>query len=85
MTGPVLIPYPHVSLAAVADHLRKVADKIDKGDFGAVGCCSVVVLGNKLNVFGFGSDAAGPSCAAVLMAGAHQLIETIVHHGESNG
>lgn len=85
MSGPVLVPYPHVSLADVAYHLRKVADRIERDEFGDIGCCTVAILGKKLYVYGFGPDSAGPSCAAVLMAGAHQLIDLIVHHGEQNG
>jgi len=61
--------------------LRKIADEIEAGDFGEVGCVGVSILGDRLRVFGAGPDSEGPSVAMVLHAGFMQLSSALVDHG----
>ena len=62
--------------------LKKIADEIEQGEYGHVGCVGVVVLGNSLEVFGAGEDSAGPSVASVLSAGHIKLVSGMVEHGD---
>jgi hypothetical protein len=61
--------------------LRVIADEIEQGKFGGVGCCAVVLLGDTLEVFGMGQDAEPGSVHLVLHAGAARLMDTIKDHG----
>jgi hypothetical protein len=58
--------------------LRVIADEIDAGKYGEVGCVGVVVLGDELVVFGAGVDSEGPSVHALLHAGAATLIQPMI-------
>lgn len=62
--------------------LRRIADQIEAGEFGGVGCVGVVVLGDTLNVFGAGADSEAPSVGMLLHAGFMQLSQTLVDHGQ---
>lgn len=67
-----------------APTLRAIADEIERGDFGEVGCVAVALLGNQLEVFCAGPDSDATSTACVLQAGANKLIGMIVGHGKSD-
>lgn len=62
--------------------LRAIADAIEAGEYGEVGCVGVVLMGNKLEVFGAGLDAEGPSVALLLHAGFLKLSMSLVDHGD---
>lgn len=61
--------------------LRLIADQIEAGQFGAVGCCAVVILGDRLEVFGMGPDSDGAAVHLVLCAGVARLQSTLLEHG----
>lgn len=61
--------------------LRKIADEIEAGDFGAVGCLALVLLGDKMEVFAAGIDSEAPSAALLLHAGFTRLSNSIEQHG----
>jgi len=62
--------------------LRKIADYIEKGEYGAVGSLGLVLLGDKMEVFGMGDDAEAPSIALLLHAGFMRLSKAVEEHGE---
>lgn len=61
--------------------LRLIADQIEAGDYGAVGTCALVVLGDKMEVFGFGEDSEPCAVAVLLQAGAMRMIRSVERHG----
>lgn len=61
--------------------LRKLADRVEAGEYGAVRCCAVSMLGDTLEVFAYGLDSAGPSAACTLHAGFLKLQQALVDHG----
>lgn len=61
--------------------LRRIADEIEAGSYGDVGCAGLVLLGGSLEVFGMGPDSEAPSVALVLNAGAMKLTMPVLHHG----
>lgn len=61
--------------------LRKIADEIEAGDFGSVGCVAVTILGDTMEVFGMGPDSEAPSVALLLHAGFLRLSGAIEMHG----
>lgn len=63
--------------------LRRIADEIERGEYGEVGCVGVVVLGDTMEVFGAGEDSEGPSVALLLHAGFMRLSKSIEQHGKS--
>lgn len=62
--------------------LRKIADEIEAGDYGAVGSVGVVLLGSRMEVFGAGEDSEAPSTALLLHAGFLRLSRSIEEHGQ---
>ncbi|QWP79215.1 hypothetical protein J5226_12860 [Lysobacter sp. K5869] len=67
------LPGPH----NVAEVLRRVADKIDAGEYGDVGEGALVLYGNGLEVFGLGS-ADGHGAHYLLCCGARRLESPVV-------
>lgn len=65
----------------VVPTLRALADEIEAGKYGEVGCVAVAVLGDTLEVFGMGPDSEGPSVAALFQAGNLRLIGNLEAHG----
>jgi hypothetical protein len=65
----------------VAATLRVIADEIEAGKYGDVGCCGVVLMGDTVEVFRTGSDSAAPSVASLLYAGFLRLMQPMVDHG----
>jgi hypothetical protein len=61
--------------------LRKIADEIEAGQYGEVGCVSVALLGDTMEVFGAGVDSEAPSVAMLLHAGFMRLAGSLERHG----
>lgn len=61
--------------------LRKLADDIEANEFGPVGEAAVVIMGDTLEVFGWGEIQDGSSSAVMLQAGAMRLIRAVESHG----
>lgn len=61
--------------------LRVIADQIEAGRYGPVGCVGVALLGNTMEVFGMGEDSDAPSVAMLLHAGFARLSGAIEVHG----
>lgn len=64
--------------------LRKIADRIEAGDFGRVGCLGLVLLGDTMEVFGAGEDSEGPSVGILLHAGFTRISNAIESHGRDH-
>lgn len=80
MTAEVHTLYNSNSRDPVAT-LRKIADQIEAGDYGEVGAVGLVLLGNRMEVFGMGSDCEAPSIALLLHAGFSRMSDAIKDHG----
>lgn len=61
--------------------LRRIADEIEQGVYGAVGSIGIVLLGDRMEVFRAGLDAEAPSVALLLQAGALRFARAIEEHG----
>ena len=61
--------------------LRKIADEIEAGRYGAVGCVGLALLGDTMEVFGAGIDSEAPSVALLLHAGFLRLSRSVEEHG----
>lgn len=61
--------------------LRAIADDVEGGKHGKVGCAAVVLLGDTMDVFGMGEDSDGPSVALLLHAGFMRLSKSLEEHG----
>lgn len=61
--------------------LRAIADEIESGFYGGVGCVGVVLLGDTMEVFGAGPDREAPSVALLLHAGFSRLSSSIESQG----
>lgn len=62
--------------------LRKIADEIEAGDYGEIGCVGVAILGNTMEVFGAGIDSEVPTVALLLHAAFMRLSRSIEEHGK---
>lgn len=61
--------------------LRKIAVEIEEGKFGDVSSAGLVLLGERMEVFGMGIDYEAPSIALLLHAGFMRLSKAIEEHG----
>lgn len=61
--------------------LRVIADAIEAGNYGEVGSAGVVLLGDKMEVFGMGPDSDSTSVAVLLHAAFMRLSGAIERHG----
>ena len=58
----------------VVPTLRNIADEIERGDYGDVESCGVVISGSKLSVFGMGENSDVNTIAVLLHAGFDYLV-----------
>lgn len=61
--------------------LRTIANEVEAGKWGEVGCVGVVLLGDTMEVWGAGVDSEGPSTGMLLQAGALRLLKMLEGHG----
>ena len=62
--------------------LRRIADDIEAGEYGEVGCAALVIMGDSTEVFGMGEDSEPPSIALLLHGGFMKLSGAIAYHGK---
>ena len=72
--------YEH-NLLDVPNKLRDLATRIERGDYGAIGCCAVALMGDQLTSHSYGPDSAPPSAACVLQAAAQLYFDALKEHG----
>lgn len=65
-----------------APTLRLIADAIENGEYGRVGCVAIAVLGDQLHVFGSGPDSESSSVALLLQAANLRLARALEEHGK---
>jgi hypothetical protein len=74
------------SLRDVPAQLRLLADAIEGGKYGPVGCCGVAILGDTFECFGYGDgvteDGIGPSVATLFEAGVQRITKAVEQHGK---
>lgn len=80
MTAEVITLYETNFREPVAT-LRKIADEIERGEYGEVGCLAVALLGDTFEVFGAGVDSDGPAVSTLLQAGVTRIVNSIETHG----
>ena len=61
--------------------LRELADSIEAGKYGEVGEAAFVLMGDTLEVFGWGNLQDGCSSAVLLQAGAMRIVREVERHG----
>jgi hypothetical protein len=61
--------------------MRHVADLIESGEFGYVGEAAFVLMGDTVEVFGWGEVQDGCTTAVLLQAGASLMIDEVKYHG----
>lgn len=62
--------------------LREIANNIEKGEYGGVGCCAVALMGNRLEIFGMGPDSEATTIHLVFCAAAQKLQETLLDYDQ---
>lgn len=62
--------------------LRSLADQVENGEFGEVGQIGIVLLGDQMEIFGYGSDCEAPSIALMFQAAVLRFATTIEQHGK---
>lgn len=61
--------------------LRTLANDIESGRYGDVGCVATVLIGDKVEVFGAGRDSEAPAVALLLHSGFLRMSQAIAEHG----
>jgi hypothetical protein len=85
-TKPALavVPLREFNLRDIPDMMRKTAAAIEAGDYGVVGEVALVLMGDTLEVFGWGRVQDGTSTAALLGAGHLRLLRACERHGRED-
>lgn len=65
--------------------LRTLADRIEAGEYGDVGCVAVAVLGDTMEIHGCGPDSEAPSVALLFHAAFMRLSRSVEAHGRDGG
>ena len=76
-----LVEFPVPDYKCPVKALRNLADDIERGKFGEVGSCGVVVFGDTMEVFGSGGDSDSTTIALLFSAAAHRFARDIEEHG----
>lgn len=84
MGAPNLVVLRESNFRDAAATLRVIADQIDAGEYGAIGCAGLVILGDTMEVFGMGPDSEARSVAMLLHAGFMRLSLSIERHGRED-
>lgn len=82
MTAPKLAVLRETNFRDPAAELRRIADHVEMGTYGAVGCIGVVVLGDTMEVFRAGADSEPCSVALLLHSGFLRMSLEIEKHGK---
>lgn len=69
-----LIDLGRRNLRDVPGKLRDLAAAIEAGEYGDVSCAAVVILADRLEVFGMGPESRAPETIAALQLGALRLL-----------
>lgn len=62
--------------------LREIADEIEAGKYGNVGCAGLAIMGDKVEAFGMGEDSDGCSIAMLFHAAFARMSRSIEEHGQ---
>lgn len=62
--------------------LRTIADAIERGQYGDVGCVAIALMGDKVECFGSGPDSEGCSVAMLFHAAFLRMSKSIEEHGK---
>ena len=73
-----IVRFPEHTLADAAAMLRKAADLVEAGEFGEVESVGIVVLGDGLEVLGFGPKSDSCAIGMLLHAGFLKLNRMIL-------
>lgn len=65
-----------------AQTMRVIADEIDAGTYGRVASVAIVILGDKLDVFGCGPESEAASISLMLRAGSLRMERALEEHGK---
>ena len=86
MTPPDLkiVDLPRGNSNDAVSSLRSIADAIEAGEYGAVGASALVVLGDQMEVFGFGADREACSIGMLLHSGFLRMSKAIEGHGRND-
>lgn len=67
----------------VPEMLRTLADEIEgEEEYGYVTQAAMVILGDKLHVFGWGENADGGEISLLLQAGNQKMVQAVIDYGE---
>jgi hypothetical protein len=80
-----VVQLPVGNLRDVPGMLRELAAGIEAGRYGEVSEAAVVILGDELEVFGWGELQDCRSSAGLLAAGNLRLVRAIERHGRGTG
>jgi hypothetical protein len=76
-----VIEFPNTSRRDTPTELRRLADEIENGTYGAVGSAALVILGDQMEVFAMGEDYEPCSIALLLHAAFSRFSKAVEEHG----
>lgn len=80
-----VVPLREFNLRDIPNMLRQTADAIEAGSYGDVNEAALVLMGDTLEVFGWGRVQDGTSTATLLAAGNLRLVRSVERMGREDG
>lgn len=80
--GELKLISTHEPRETVVASLRKLAEEIEKGVHGEVGCVAVAVYGRRLFVYGFGPASDPPALHYLFSVAQSRLVDLIKEDGD---
>jgi hypothetical protein len=81
-----LLQFPlDTTVRDIPGHLRKLADRIEAGEYGEVNTVALALMGGSFEAFGWGdgfeNSAMGPAAACMFGAAQLRIVQAIERHG----
>jgi hypothetical protein len=76
-----VVQFPTPDYKDAVKALRNIADEIEAGAYGDVSTAAIALFGDKLEVFGAGSDSEAPTVALLFSAAAARFAREIEEYG----
>lgn len=80
MNAPKVVELYNSNFRDPVATLRRIADEIESGKYGEVGCLALAVMGDEMFIFGAGEESEGPPVALLFHSAFLRLSRAIEEH-----
>jgi hypothetical protein len=67
-----------MNLRDSVEGLRRLANRIEAGEYGEVNCCAVALLADQLTIYSWGPHSQGPATALLFQAANQRFVQEVL-------